>query len=152
MRKFVYGVLTLIVIILVATATSIFFQVDSNLSTEQALSSMTPELQIDTQVPGERVVVKSVTLEKPGYVVISDNSTRVTTYPGRSALLTAGVHTNLEIKLDRKVVGETLYAGLYTDNGDGKFSIADDVEATPDPRPIGKNGLPVSTRFAVKTR
>jgi hypothetical protein len=152
MKKFLIIVSIVFVIVAVGFGASIFLQVQTITDTEERVSTMTQELQIDTQSPGQEIIVSSVSMSKPGYIVITNIGKAETEYIGHSNLLTTGMHKNVRIALSRKVIGQTLHGELYPDNGDGVFTIAGDVEITPEPRIIGTNGLPIVDRFDVRTR
>ena len=81
------------------------------------------------QMPGYSVSVQIVRLEKPGFVVIHEDADgKPGKILGESALLSAGETENLPpITLSHATKdGETIYAMLHFDNGDGKFNAFDD--------------------------
>lgn len=80
-------------------------------------------ISVSKHTPASTAVVDVVTLQKPGFVAIVEN---VDGQPGQilgtSSLLPAGTHQNITIALARKTVsGESLFAQVYEDNGDGLF-------------------------------
>lgn len=88
-------------------------------------------IYVAEQKPGDRVLVSLVRLEKPGFVVIHEDAAG---NPGKilgvSSLLPKGETKNLlAVTLYRATKdGETIYAMLYFDNGDGAF---DDINDKP---------------------
>ena len=89
-------------------------------------------IYVAEQVPSETVSVAVVRLQKPGFVAIHEDAAGA---PGRilgtSGLLVAGETRNLApIALSRMTKdGETLYAMLHLDDGDGMFDPAKDKPA-----------------------
>lgn len=89
-------------------------------------------IYVAEQEPTDTVSVWVARFEKPGFVVIHEDAAGS---PGKilgiSPLLLAGENKNLPpIKLSRKTTdGETIYAMLHLDNGDGKFDAANDKPA-----------------------
>ena len=86
-------------------------------------------IYVAEQAPGRSVSLSLVRLEKPGFVVIHDGSAGA---PGKilgvSSWLPAGEMKHLlPITLSRATRdGETIYAMLHFDNGDGKFDATND--------------------------
>ncbi len=89
-------------------------------------------IYIAEQAPGENITVSVVHFETPGFVVIHEDTNGV---PGKilgaSGLLPSGETKNAPpIALSRATKdGETLYAMIHLDNGDGKFDAAKDNPA-----------------------
>ena len=84
------------------------------------------------QAPGQEFSVAVVYLEKPGFVVVhEDNAGKPGQILSASALLPAGENKNTPpIALPRATKdGETLYAMLHLDNGDGQFDAVKDKPA-----------------------
>lgn len=81
------------------------------------------------QVPGRSVSISVVRFEKPGFVVIHDD---VAGSPGKilgvSSLFKAGETKNpAPLTLSQTTIdGETIYAMLHLDDGDGIFDVAKD--------------------------
>lgn len=78
---------------------------------------------------GLSVTIPAVTLAQPGFVVLHsvDASGQLVVTPviGSSEYLTAGEHENVTIRLDGSevpAVGDTVYAMLHTDDGDGTYT------------------------------
>ena len=86
-------------------------------------------IYVAEQVPSQIVSVTVVRLEKPGFVVIHEDANAV---PGKilgaSNLLMAGeTKDSPQIALSRPTVdGETIYAMLHFDDGNGVFDAAKD--------------------------
>lgn len=120
-------------IIIVALGVVIFF-VGNNRESEPTSNSSgliisNNAIYVAEQIPGDIVSVQVVRLEKPGFVEIhEDNNGKPGKILGSSILLSAGETRNLPpIRLSRTTKdGETIYAMLHSDNGDGKFEAADD--------------------------
>ncbi len=99
------------------------------------------------QVPSRTVLVAVVRFAKPGFVAIHENNAG---QPGKilgaSGVLPAGETKNLTpIMLSRATAdGETLYAMLYDDNGDGAFDAAKDK-----PLLDSESGQPVMMIFSI---
>ncbi len=86
-------------------------------------------IYVADQAPAQAVLVAVVRLEQTGLVVIhEDKSGQPGQILGTSAVLSAGETKNLTpIKLSRLTKdGETLYAMLHLDDGDGVFDPAKD--------------------------
>lgn len=82
-------------------------------------------ISVGVHTPAKTAVIDSVALKKSGFAAIFENNNGV---PGEilgvSTLLPAGTHQNITVALSRKTVsGETLFAKLYSDNGDGNFQL-----------------------------
>jgi hypothetical protein len=72
---------------------------------------------------GNTISVPRATLLQPGYIVIYRiNSNGETSLAGKSGLLEAGTHTNIDIQLAATAIyRQALVAVLHGDDGDGKF-------------------------------
>ena len=81
-----------------------------------------PVFVLEEQPRGDVVEIASVTLVRPGYVVIHD---RVDGEPGavlgHSELLDPGTHEDLSIALDSSGTGDAVVPMLHTDDGDGTY-------------------------------
>ena len=101
---------------------------------------------LDIQQPGVSVIISTVTFTRPGYVVIhSFDSQGIGPVVGISPIQNSGTTVGVPIYL-RTVTrrGESYYAALYHDNGDGVFGLSDDILVTnPD------FGTPVGTEFTI---
>lgn len=87
-------------------------------------------IYVAEQTPGPSIVVSIVRLEKPGYVVIHEDAAGAPgTILGASSLLPAGEAEDLPaIELSRSTRdGETVYAMLHADDGDGAFDATRDM-------------------------
>lgn len=88
---------------------------------------------------GNFVTVETVTLTKPGFVVLYRvNSNSETDVIGSTGLLNAGTQNNIEVQLDTVIArGQTIVAVLHEDDGDGKF------EDTATDGYLGNENMPV---------
>jgi hypothetical protein len=80
------------------------------------------------QFPGNVVYVSSVSLSKPGFVVIKKDAQGV---PGEvigTQYFEAGINPGKVTLSQPTVNGKTYYAVLYSDNGDKKFDMTKDME------------------------
>ncbi len=137
--------LILFVIIVAVIGGSVFFR-DGYEEPDSSRDSAgfiigTNAIYVAEQVPSETLSIAVVRLEKPGFVVIHEDVTGVPGgILGASELLMEGETNNLaSIPLSRLTRdGETLYAMLHLDDGDGIFDAMNDKPALD---PI--NALPV---------
>ena len=85
-------------------------------------------IYVAEQLPSQTVSIALVLLAKPGFVVVhEDRAGTAGQILGQSAALGAGETKNLSIALSRSTTdGETLYAMLHFDDGDGVFDVAKD--------------------------
>lgn len=86
--------------------------------------SVGPNAVILSSIPeGNKVDIDVVLLEKPGYALVHDNDDgKPGKILGQSELFPQGENKTISVNLDRAgKTGETLYIGLYLDDGDGKF-------------------------------
>lgn len=85
---------------------------------------------LQMQQPGVSIIIESVTLTQPGFVVIHtfDDPRGIGPVVGISPLQNNGTTVGVPVYL-RNVThrGETYYAALYHDNGNGVFSLSDDI-------------------------
>ncbi len=88
------------------------------------------QILVSDQTPDESVVIDSVGFTESGFVVIhEDNNGQPGAVIGVGGPL-IGAIGGLGISLDRvSVEGETLYAQIHSDNGDGVFNADDDQPA-----------------------
>lgn len=88
-----------------------------------ALREVANGLIASGRLAGDPIIIEEVKLSEPGYVVIhEDDGGAPGAIIGVSDFLSAGTKKGVEIQLDRaSVVGETLWAMLHGDNGDGEF-------------------------------
>lgn len=83
-------------------------------------------IYVAPQRPGKAVTVTLLTLKAPGFVVIREKDAMSGKELGKSILLRAGDNNAVAIGLNRETKdGETLYAAIYADDGDGVFDLAD---------------------------
>lgn len=89
-------------------------------------------IYVTDQAPGETLTINFASLEAPGFVVIHESTAdQPGVVLGASALVGVGETSNLgPITLNRATKqGETLFAMIHLDNGDGKFDLAMDPPA-----------------------
>jgi len=119
----------------------------------QTVSTPTPTainneetLAVANHTPAKTAVIDSVTLKKSGFVAIFENKNGQTgEILGVSQLLTAGTQENITISLSRKTqIGESLFAKLYSDNGDGNFELPGPDELVKD-----EQGKEITVQFQV---
>lgn len=91
--------------------------------TEEDILKGNISMSVTKVFPGDRLVVDSVRLILPGFVVVyEDASGNSDAILGSSDLLRTGDSKNIEIKLKRKLVnGEKIFLGLHTDDGNAAF-------------------------------
>jgi hypothetical protein len=102
--------------------------------------------ELGVQQPGISISIMSVTLTRPGYVVIHSFGPQgigpvVGVSPIQNSGTTVGVPVYLRTVTHR---GESYYAALYHDNGNGVFSISDDIPVS-DPN----LGIPTGVEFTI---
>ncbi len=105
----------------------------------------TNAIYVDEPLPGRSVSIAMARLEKPGFVVIyEDNAGKPGKILGTSGALPTGETKKITpIGLSRMTKdGETLYAMLHLDDGDGVFDSAKDKPALD-----SLNGQPVMMIF-----
>lgn len=85
-------------------------------------------IYVTEQAPSKTVSVAVVRLEKPGFVVIhEDTNGAPAKILGASGLIMAGEKNFLQVALSRSTVdGETIYAMLHLDDGDRAFDAIKD--------------------------
>lgn len=86
-------------------------------------------IYVPEQTPGRLVTVAQVGLEQPGYVVIHRaEGGKPGAIIGASSLVAAGDHADLAVTLTQGTAdGQSLFAMLHRDNGDGRFAANLDV-------------------------
>lgn len=85
-------------------------------------------IYVADQLPGRKILVNAVILEKPGFVVIhAASGEAVGAVLGNSGLLMGRQQQKVEINLNEPVAdNDALFAMIHLDNGDGKFDPAQD--------------------------
>lgn len=104
-------------------------------------------IYVTDQIPGDSIIVSTVRFQKAGFVVVhEDMSGESGDILGVSILLSAGETRDLPpIMLSRELRdGQTVYAMLHTDDGDGKFNVVAD-----NPVLDAMGGVPVMTIVTV---
>ena len=83
-----------------------------------------PALVVQSQPKraGDSVRINSVTLAEPGYVVVhADANGRPGPVIGRTELMDAGTHANLNVEIDASRAGDRVHPMLHVDDGDGVY-------------------------------
>jgi len=87
-----------------------------------SVNAAQPSLTLEDQPRGEGVIIKSMTLDKPGFVVIhKDGGGKPGPVIGHSALISAGTHENVKVMFDSAQAGERVFPMLHYDDGDGQY-------------------------------
>lgn len=98
---------------------------------EQTSISLSQEVSIDTQIPGEVVLIKKITMPESGWLAIHDD---LNGKPGNvlgAAYLKAGTHERQEVLLLRALTEDKNYlAVIHKDDGDRYFDYKLDVPLT----------------------
>jgi hypothetical protein len=102
--------------------------------------------ELAAQRPGVSIIIESVTLTRPGYIIIHTFGQQgIGPIVGVSPVQNGGTTVGVPIYLRNATrYGELYYAALYHDNGNGVFSFSDDIPVI-DPL----LGTPVGTRFTI---
>lgn len=94
----------------------------SIIATKESLrKNQWPNLQIDKQKSGNRVFIKSVLMDVPGFIAIERPN-----IIGVSPFLKKGVNNDVNITINDSLDGTSALAVLYSDDGDGIFDIKKD--------------------------
>jgi len=129
---------TIILIIIILLVVGGFFVFNSFLKknvlktpTQVEVNQMNPSLVVPRQAGGTNVFVENVVLENDGYVVIRrDENGKPGAIIGVSDLLPKGVASNILMDINEEIVeGDSLFAMIYTDDGDKVFSPDTDIPA-----------------------
>jgi len=81
-----------------------------------------PSLTLEDQPRGDGVIIKSMTLDKPGFVVIhKDGGGKPGPVIGHSPVMAAGTHENVKVDFDNAQAGARVFPMLHYDNGDGQY-------------------------------
>ena len=96
-------------------------------TTTQTTAIKQPSLTVSTQsLSNNQVVIDSLYLDKPGYVVIhKDVEGKPGPVIGNSDLI-SGEKTNFKVTIDATQAGSRVFAMLHYDNGDGKYTSLDE--------------------------
>ena len=80
-------------------------------------------LTLEDQAGGNgMVVIKSLTLDKPGFVVIhKDGGGKPGPVIGHSDVLPAGTHNDVKVNFDKAQGGDRVFPMLHYDDGNGKY-------------------------------
>ncbi|PJB83850.1 MAG: hypothetical protein CO088_00635 [Candidatus Yonathbacteria bacterium CG_4_9_14_0_8_um_filter_46_47] len=110
-------------------------------------ASSTP-LVVPDQAGGAQIFIGRAMLPGSGFIVVKKTSEGVTGTTtgeviGVSDLFFAGTQENILINISQEVIeGDTLTAALYLDDGDGEYTLADEVI-------IDENGNPFTATFTI---
>ncbi|OGM26434.1 hypothetical protein A2962_02970 [Candidatus Woesebacteria bacterium RIFCSPLOWO2_01_FULL_39_61] len=109
--------------------------------TEEEVLQGKISLNVTSISPGDKIILDSVRLILPGFVVLyKDDGGNTDSIIGISGLLQSGDNIRVEIKLNKKLVnGEKVYLGLHSDDGNAAFD---------GPR----KDIPIMTRGAIPVR
>lgn len=103
-------------------------------------------LTVDDQFPGTVVYVSTASLVKPGFVVIHKNvGGKAGAVIGAKAFV-AGTNPGQVDLTESTIEGQSYYAMIHVDNGDGKFDAATDAVAK------DKTGKEVMVKFNATTK
>ena len=106
-------------------------------------SDTSPVFVAESQPRGDMVDIASVTLVRPGYVVVHDDENgQPGTVLGHSELLDAGTHEDVRIPLDTPSEGGGVWPMLHVDDGNGTYEFPGADE------PVMIDGTPVVTSIA----
>ncbi len=144
-------IIALAIVVVVVVGAVFFFRDDRNepTGTDDSTSLIVGNnaIYVADQLPGRSVSIAVALLEKPSFVVIhEDNAGKPGKILGASGVLPAGETKNLTpITLSRATAdGETLYAMLHLDDGEGTFDATKDKPALD-----SLSGQPVMMIFTV---
>ena len=89
-------------------------------------------IAVTDYTPGNVAIIDLVALDEPGFAnVHEDNNGKPGEVLGVSEFFEPGEYESVGIELDRaSEEGETLYAMVYHDDGDGEFLVGEDLPAT----------------------
>ena len=104
---------------------------------------VSPVFVAESQPRGDTLEIASVTLVRPGYVVVHDDEGgQPGTVLGHSELLDAGTHEDVSIPLDSAGTGGGVWPMLHVDDGNGTYEFPG-ADA-----PAMIDGTPVMTSLA----
>lgn len=96
-------------------------------TTMETMETREPSLSVSSQIlEGDQILVDSLFLDKPGYVVIhKDADGKPGAVIGNSELLSGEVN-NLRVTIDTTQAGTRVFAMLHYDDGDGVYGFPDE--------------------------
>ena len=143
----------LVVIVAGIFAVNSFLKKSATVQAPVAEEPLPPEIVVPNQAGGMKLFIERATLpaggpaspSQGGYVVIhKDADGAPGAITGSSRLLSPGSTLSFLVDTEDAVeTGDTLYAMLHADNGDGSFSAADDGPI------MGGDGMPVMVKFLI---
>ncbi len=81
-----------------------------------------PSLTLEDQPLGDTVIIKALTLDKPGFVVIhKDGGGKPGPVIGNSDVIEAGSYEDFEVEFDTAQAGERVFPMLHYDDGNGVY-------------------------------
>lgn len=87
-----------------------------------AASAAQPSLTLEDQPRGDGVMIKSLTLDKPGFVVVhKDGGGKPGPVIGNSKVIPAGTFNNVKVPFDSAQAGARVFPMLHYDNGNGIY-------------------------------
>ncbi len=153
---FVGGLIVIVIVLIIAFSGGDMNEQEDNMQVQSTPAQqqitvseeeplMSESVLVSDGQSGDKVVVRSVEIAGPSYVVIhEDDGGKPGKVLGKSTLLSANAN-NITIMLDREIkAGETLYAMLHRDDGDGVY------EFPGDDAPVKSGGKVVLDKFSGK--
>lgn len=119
-----------ITLLVLGVAFLMFFEsVDFNLDKVELPDEVSANLEVESQRPGGFIIAKRVILPSPGFLVVhNDLLGQAGRVIGQSDYFNAGYHSQVVASLNKdSLVGQSLIAVLYEDNGDKIFNPEEDV-------------------------
>jgi hypothetical protein len=101
-------------------------EVDTTKTEQENITS--DKVVVGDQVPGDVVYISSVSLSKPGFVVIKKDAGGVPGAVIGQTYFESGINPGKVTLTEPTQNGKTYYAVLYSDNGDKKFDSSKDME------------------------
>lgn len=85
-------------------------------------------ISVDDQLAGDRVLLSNATFAKTGWAVVHEDNNGALGNALGAQRLEPGTHENVHVELLRNTeTGNLYHVVLYTDNGDGEFSLKTDL-------------------------
>lgn len=106
--------------------------IESGVEQTEVVKEIAPEIVVPKQAGGTNVFIESVTLNSNGYVVVhKDKDGDLGDIIGVSKLLLPGTTDNFLMNINEEVTeGDSLFAVVHLDDGDGVFGASLDAPAT----------------------
>lgn len=101
---------------------------DTTTVTTTTVDTTLNNITVTDQIAGDRVLISLVSLSDGGWVVVHEIVDGVPANALGAQRFDMGVHKDMSVDLLRQTeVGHTYVAILYSDNGDGMFSLGEDI-------------------------